>query len=227
MGLRFGGLAPALVAILLVACEGDGDFIAGSPGGGNLDNPIPTIDLLSPSSGAVGDHEFTLTVLGSNFVGGSLVKWNGVALVSTFIDATHLTAIVPADRLAAAGPAIVVVSNSPPGGGNSGAHVFNINSPAPGAFADPAAFGDATLRVAGADCTAAFGASLRHWWVLAGSADALLIDEVVIVPQDSSLIGTPMWVTATAIIDSGGLGPQTVSATTADLLFGSAFHFSV
>ena len=252
MGLRIGALAPALLAILLVACDGGG-FIAGSPGGGNLDNPVPTVDSLSPSSGEVGDHEFTLTVLGSNFVGSSIVKWNGIALVSTFNNSTHITALVPAANLAAAGTADIVVSNPPPSGGNSGAKVFTINTamssgaglPAAASArvitaADPAAFGDATLVVAGVDCAAAFDAPRQHWLVLDAtvpppgghsgisesfeSADALFFDDVVIVPQDSSLIGTPMRVTATAIM--GNPGPLTVTVTTADLLFGSAFHFS-
>jgi IPT/TIG domain len=247
MGLRIGGLAPALLAILLVAC--DGGFIAGSPGGGNLGNPVPTIDSLSPASGEVGDREFTLTVLGSNFVGGSIVKWNGVPLVSTFNNSTHLTALVPEANLAAAGMVAVVVSNPPPSGGNSGAQIFTINTAISHGVGLPGAFGDAALVVAGAYCAAAFGVPHQHWLVLDAtvpppskhsgtsdsieSADALFIDDVVIVPQDSSLIGAPMRVTATATIESihpagtsGNPGPLTVTVTTADLLFGSAFHFS-
>lgn len=131
MGRPIGGLAPALLAILLAACDGDGGFTAGGPGGGNLSNPVPIVNLLSPSSGLSGDDAFTLTVLGSNFVGGSIVTWNGVALVSTFNDSSHLTALVPANLLAAPGTATVAVSNPPPGGGNSGAQTFNINGSAP------------------------------------------------------------------------------------------------
>jgi hypothetical protein len=131
MGRRIGGLAPALLAILLAACDGDGGFTAGAPGGGNLSNPVPIINLLSPASELSGDDGFTLTVLGANFVGGSIVSWNGIALVSTFNDSSHLTALVPANLLAVAGTATIAVSNPPPGGGNSGAQTFNINGPAP------------------------------------------------------------------------------------------------
>jgi hypothetical protein len=113
-----------------------------SPGGGtsnalsftiNTSNPAPSIASLSPSSAAVGGAAFLLTVTGSNFVASSTVKWNGVALAGSYVDAAHLTATVPASDLASAGTASVTVVNPSPGGGTSNALSFTINTsnPAP------------------------------------------------------------------------------------------------
>ena len=69
--------------------------------GGN--NPTPTLTALSPSTRGVGGGAFTLTLTGSNFVQGSVVRWNGQDRQTTFISATQLTAAIPASDLATAG----------------------------------------------------------------------------------------------------------------------------
>ena len=74
----------------------------------------PTLTSLSPSSAAAGGPAFTLTVNGSNFVSGSVVRWNGADRTTTFVSATQLTAAIPAADIAAAGSASVTVQN--PGG---------------------------------------------------------------------------------------------------------------
>jgi hypothetical protein len=110
-----------------------------TPGGGTsnaltftinagTNNPVPTLTALLPSSATAGGAAFTLTVTGTNFISGSIVKWNGVALVTTFGSATQLTAAVPATDIATAGTASVTVFNTTPGGGTSSALTFTINS---------------------------------------------------------------------------------------------------
>jgi YVTN family beta-propeller protein len=109
-----------------------------APGGGTssalsftINNPLPTSTLISPTSAAAGGPAFTLTITGTNFVGGSVVQWNGVALTTAFVSATQLTAAVPASDIATAGTASVTVFNSTPGGGNSGGLTFTITGPNP------------------------------------------------------------------------------------------------
>ncbi len=75
------------------------------PGGGastaitfTINNPAPTLGTLSQTSAAAGAAGFALTVTGTNFVATSVVDWNGVPLVTTFISATSLTAAVPLGR---------------------------------------------------------------------------------------------------------------------------------
>ena len=96
-------------ALLLAAC---GMFLGSC--GGQRDTlppvtagPSPTLSALSPNSSDVGAAPFTLSVVGSNFVSGSLVQWNTTSLVTTFVSSQILTAEVPA-IVAASGVKITV-----------------------------------------------------------------------------------------------------------------------
>jgi hypothetical protein len=124
-----------------------------------ITNPVPEVTGLSPAQATVGDLDFGITVIGSGFVQGATVLWNGQNRDTGFISSTMLTASVRAADVAAAGTAFVSVSNPAPGGGQSPtARVFTINNPAPVLAAiDPASVwaGDEafTLVVSGADFT--------------------------------------------------------------------------
>ena len=94
-------------------------------------NPVPVATSLAPTFATAGDATFTLTVNGSNFVSGSVVNWDGVALTTTFVSATQLTASVPASDVVTSGTVPVTVFNPALGGGTSGALTFTINNPVP------------------------------------------------------------------------------------------------
>ena len=72
-------------------------------GGCGSTNSVPTTSTLSPASKTVGETDFTLTVNGTNFVNGSVVKWNGTDRTTTFVSATQLTAAISKVDIAAAG----------------------------------------------------------------------------------------------------------------------------
>jgi hypothetical protein len=91
-------------------------------------NPIPTLTTISPSTCAAGAATFTLTVNGSNFMNGSIIKWNTTNLTTNFISATQLTTSISAALVATAGTASVTVFNPTPGGGTSSAATFTITS---------------------------------------------------------------------------------------------------
>src|SRR5262245_32528415 len=57
-----------------------------------INNPVPSISGINPTSANAGDSTFTLTVSGSNFVSGSTVRWNGSDRPTMFNSATSLTA---------------------------------------------------------------------------------------------------------------------------------------
>jgi hypothetical protein len=110
-----------------------------TPGGGTsgaltfsitsaTNNPVPVATSLAPSSAAAGSAAFTLTVNGSNFVGGSVVRWNGNARTTTFVSATQITAAIAAADVAAQGTSTVTVFNPTPGGGTSGNLTFTVNA---------------------------------------------------------------------------------------------------
>lgn len=63
----------------------------------------PTINSVSPTTIAAGSAGFTLTVSGTNFVSGTQILWDGVALSTTVVSSTQLTAKVSPQQIATAG----------------------------------------------------------------------------------------------------------------------------
>jgi hypothetical protein len=85
-------------------------------------NPVPLINQpLVPDAIRPGAAGFTLTVNGTGFVSGAVVKWNGSARTTTFVSKSRLTASIPSTDVAKAGTASVSVVNPVPGGGRSNA----------------------------------------------------------------------------------------------------------
>ncbi len=93
--------------------------------------PIATLTALNPSSAFAGEVSFTLGVIGTNFVNGSIVRWGSTNLVTTFQSSILLTAAVPAALITTAGSASITVANPTPGGGISNALTFSIINPVP------------------------------------------------------------------------------------------------
>jgi len=71
----------------------------------------PVINSLEPSAMVAGSAAFTLTVVGSGFVSGAVVKLGGTALPTTFQNANELTAQVTAAQVAAVASLSLTVSN--------------------------------------------------------------------------------------------------------------------
>ena len=84
----------------------------------------PSISSLSPAGASAGGSGFTLTVNGTDFVNGSVVRWNGADRTTTFVNSGQLTAAITAGDIAAPGTATVTVMN--PGGGTSSGVAFGI-----------------------------------------------------------------------------------------------------
>jgi hypothetical protein len=86
-------------------------------------NTGASIISLSPSVVVYGGPDFTLTVFGSTLNGfnsKTVVQWNGKTLVSTFVDAATVTAVVPAALTAKPGTAYVNVFSPQSGTGMNG-----------------------------------------------------------------------------------------------------------
>ena len=88
----------------------------------------PTITSLSPTSTTVGGASFILTVIGSNFVPNSVVRWNGSNRPTAFVNSSQVTAQIPASDIAATVTVSVTVVNSAPGGGSSNGVNFAIQT---------------------------------------------------------------------------------------------------
>jgi len=114
---------------LAVGATAQIDLFTQQPGGGpdlnptppvlTINNPLPTLASILPTSATAGGGAFTLNLTGTNFNASSIVNFNGAAKTTMFIDAAHLSASILAADIAAAGTKTVTVSNPTPGGGTS------------------------------------------------------------------------------------------------------------
>ena len=119
---------------------------------------LPSIGTLSPGSVVEGSPGFSLTINGSNFTADSVVQWNGLDRVTTYISPMQLTATITATDVAVAGTALVEVFD-PTSGLLSNTQPFAIvssDNPIPtttGITPSEATAGDAgfTLTVNGTD----------------------------------------------------------------------------
>ena len=111
-----------------------------APGGGTSSplnfsvvtpNPVPELTSLSPVSVRQNSAGFTLTLTGTGFISGSVVRWGGVARPTTFVSNTRLTAAIPASDLTLAAVTAVTVFNPEPVGGVSNPLSFLIEPIAP------------------------------------------------------------------------------------------------
>ncbi|MEO9253985.1 MAG: IPT/TIG domain-containing protein, partial [Tepidiformaceae bacterium] len=112
-----------------------------SPGGGTSSasnftitaapNPVPSVSDVTPDTSIALGAQFTLTVDGSNFVAGSVVKWDGTSLVTHYVSDSQLTATVPAANILVPKTVNITVFNPTPAGGTSvEATPFTVNTAA-------------------------------------------------------------------------------------------------
>ena len=78
-------------------------WLWGGAGGGQA---AATVTTLAPSTRAINTPGFTLTVTGTGFVPGCIVRTGAVGVATTYVSATSLTAQVPAEYIT--GPARTV-----------------------------------------------------------------------------------------------------------------------
>ena len=92
-----------------------------------INNPVPALASLSPSRADGGGPGFTLSLAGSNFVPGSVVRWKGNDRITTYVSGTELQTSIASGDISTAGEAQVMVLNSAPGGGASNAITFPVS----------------------------------------------------------------------------------------------------
>ena len=135
MSLIAGGGAPQITVKTAAGTSNGLTFTV--LGGG-----APTITSVSPTSALVNAAATLITVVGTGFTSNSKVLMNpdlgGTAIQTTFTDATHLSATVPASFMAGFGSTNSVgVQNPPPNGGTTVTTrtvtlpTFNVIAPAP------------------------------------------------------------------------------------------------
>jgi uncharacterized protein (DUF1800 family) len=102
---------PATNSITITAVEVANSALTASAAV-TLQNPLPQISSISPTSIPVG--AFSITVTGAHFAPGAVIDWSGVALTTTRVSSTQLTAQGTATT-AQVGNVPVTVMNPDPG----------------------------------------------------------------------------------------------------------------
>jgi hypothetical protein len=132
----------------------------------------PLINSLDPGAVSAGAPDFTMLVEGSGFLTGAVVKWNGVAVPTTFMGPTTLGANVKAAQVAK--PARITVLALNPDGTASNQQTFTVAAAPAIASIDPpsvtAGAGAFTLTVSGSGFAQAAvvqlnGAAVPTTWV--------------------------------------------------------------
>jgi hypothetical protein len=118
------------VAANLIASAGSASVTVANPGtviSGAVAFPIqlpPSITSLGTTSAPFYCSTFTVTVYGSGFFSGATVKWNGIAVATSYISSTQLQATVTTAAARGSGVASVTVTN--PIGLTSGSLPFTL-----------------------------------------------------------------------------------------------------
>jgi hypothetical protein len=91
-----------------------------------VNNAAPRITTLSPAQKQARTAAFVLTVNGSAFVNGATVYWDGVALPTTFVNSSKVTAQVAAGLLDLGNQAGITVRNPAPSAADSNTAIFAV-----------------------------------------------------------------------------------------------------
>ena len=94
-------------------------------------NPVPHISTVSPSTLNF-EQDVTITIHGTNFVGGATVIWTpaatttGYTRTTTFVNSTELTVMIPGVQVRPRGVGTLEVVNPTPGGGTSNPETVTV-----------------------------------------------------------------------------------------------------
>lgn len=88
---------------------------------------VPSVNILNDN----GRQYFEIAASGSNFLPGTVLRWNGQPMQTRVVSSTQLIAEVPASQLAAAGTATIALFTPEPGGGDSAAQTVALLNPVP------------------------------------------------------------------------------------------------
>jgi hypothetical protein len=105
--------------------------IAQASGGFFTSSAAPVLGSISPTSTRAGTGALTISAFGNNYVPDSVITFNGLALATSFVSTTQLTAVVPANSVSSAGNFAVAVSNPDTAGAKSSSQTFTVQAVLP------------------------------------------------------------------------------------------------
>jgi sugar lactone lactonase YvrE len=109
-----------------------------TPGGGTaaaaleIDNPLPSITTVSPTTVLTGSPAKTIFVYGAGFVSGTQILVNGTPRSTNYATPSNVSASLTAADFALPGSVSIVAVNPGPGGGSSAAASVAVNNGLPG-----------------------------------------------------------------------------------------------
>lgn len=92
----------------------------------NNQNPTPFITSISPDRSASGTGAKVITIIGNNFVPGSVARFDNSNRQTSYISPTKLVMQLTSADITRLGEHLITVHNDAPGGGNSNAVVFTV-----------------------------------------------------------------------------------------------------
>ena len=113
------GLVPTSSASVTVTATSQADTTISGSATVSLTYPSPTLSSVSPSYVLVNASDTTLTIGGSSFTQATTVNFNNIALQTTFVSATQVTAVLPAAEENTEGKFNITAVNPSPGGWTS------------------------------------------------------------------------------------------------------------
>ncbi|TMI91979.1 MAG: hypothetical protein E6H08_12610 [Bacteroidetes bacterium] len=119
---------PAAASITITATRTSGGAQTGTSISFAVNNPVPTISTISPTTKCAGDIGFTLTVNGSNFNTSSIVRFNGSDRTTTFVNSGQLTASISGADIVSSGNKLITVFNPTPGGGTTPSATLTVQA---------------------------------------------------------------------------------------------------
>lgn len=114
-----------------IVSAGTAQITVSNPATLYINNPVPTITSLSPSSAAANSGDFTLTINGSGFNSSSTVAFGSDTLTPSSITSSAITVTVPNADLQTSGTVTVTVTNPAPGGGTTSSNFTVTGGTAP------------------------------------------------------------------------------------------------
>lgn len=113
---RIFGLSVVLSVALCTLTGCTGGSASSTPTQQPAANPTPAVTAVAPASLSAGSTTQVITITGTGFVNAAAAYFNGVALQTTYSNATTLQATVPATLLMNGQTAAIIVTTPSPGG---------------------------------------------------------------------------------------------------------------
>jgi trimeric autotransporter adhesin len=115
----------------IVAVNGTSSSAAGTAVNLEVDNPAPTVAIVTPSTAYVGQNLPVIAIAGAGFVPSTVIQVNGNVRPTAFISGTQVDVTLSADDVASGGTLSLKAVNPAPGGGTSTALTVSVTNPFP------------------------------------------------------------------------------------------------